>query len=252
LKRPTLGFALLLLCFSASAQTPEKKVRASYSFVTAEIIPGEAADRVVHKDRNGQPSAPRRLSQAQMDSLLKSGEMQRSADGTVAKISSKRTPVPDEEVKARLAKWDVYKRSWRGKPVPDVTFQDREGTLYRLSELQGKVVVLNFGYRGCGACQKDRGMMEEVAKRFQPNPEVPEVLFLMPILEAADQLPEDETTRLIVLPQSGKVARDVFQVKAWPTTFLIDKKGVIKSVVMGSHSNTVAQLSNAIQKLLLQ
>ncbi|WP_207434091.1 TlpA family protein disulfide reductase [Sabulibacter ruber] len=252
----TRGFisaVFLLLCFTAGAQDVNNKPatrRGGYSFSTAQIAPGEAADHVVLKKSTSPQPRGQKHTPAQIDSLIKAGAAERLPNGALLLKGQRAVPVPEEEVKAREEVWKRYKQSWVRKPVPDVTFQDSRGVLYRLPQLTGKVVILSFWYNSCVSCHKETGMLEEVARRFQPNPEVPEVLFLMPGVE---NLPvNDSTSRLIFLPKSGKQARDVFNVSYWPTTFLIDKKGTIRNVVLGSHSGTVEQLSNAIQRMLLE
>ncbi|WP_205500316.1 TlpA family protein disulfide reductase [Rufibacter psychrotolerans] len=252
-RKGVLGAALWLWCLSGSAQELSPKPAArkgSYSFVTAQVAAGAAADQVIVKQRPREDLLNKKTTPAQLDSLVKVGAAERLPNGALVMRKSARVPVPEEEVKAREEAWKRYRQSWVRKPVPDVSFLDRNGTVYRLPELAGKVVVLSFWYGNCHPCLKDRPMLEEVASRFRPNPEVPEVLFLMPAVD--DLPPHSAPSRLVFLPKSGKQARDVFHVSWWPTTFLIDKKGTIRTVVMGSHSGTVEQLSNAIQRMLLE
>ncbi|GGK76593.1 TlpA family protein disulfide reductase [Rufibacter glacialis] len=243
---------VLITGVSASAQQT-RVVKRSYQFVTAQIAPGAAADQVILKTPAQAPvSSPKRYTRAQVDSLVKIGTLQRTEDGGLVGKRTLGTPVPKEEVDARLAVWDTYKRTWLRQPVPDVSFQNAQGEIFRLPELKGKVVVLSFGFSRCSPCLADRTLLEEVARRFQPNPEVPEVLFLMPMVEKNPRMPADSTSRLVVLPNAGQQARDVFQVNYWPTTFVVDRKGIIRNVVLGSHSDSVDKLTEYIRSIVLK
>lgn len=53
-----------------------------------------------------------------------------------------------------------------GMEVPDVSFQTVDGRRIALSELRGKVVVLNFWFIGCPVCLAHKPKLNELKARF--------------------------------------------------------------------------------------
>ncbi|MDP2950243.1 MAG: TlpA disulfide reductase family protein [Chloroflexota bacterium] len=107
-----------------------------------------------------------------------------------------------------------------------------EGSL-RLSDLQGQAVVVNFWATWCRPCREE--IPQLVAAYHQYRGQGLEIL--------AVNLQEDKESVLkfaqefgmdfpIVMDRSGKVA-DKYRVVGIPSTFFIDRKGVIRSIYRG-------------------
>ena len=55
-------------------------------------------------------------------------------------------------------------------PAPEWQTVDLDGTAHSLKDYRGKVVLLDFWYRGCGACMRSMPSMNQLAEDFQDQP----------------------------------------------------------------------------------
>ncbi|UYQ95794.1 TlpA family protein disulfide reductase [Chitinophaga horti] len=123
--------------------------------------------------------------------------------------------------------------------------QDLNGKKVRLSDYQGKVVILDFWATWCGPCKASFPMMQTAVDRYQHDKDV---VFLFihtlensanPTKAAADYI-TDKKFRFNVLmdlksPETGKnAAARGFEVNAIPAKFVVDKKGIIRFKKVGN------------------
>ncbi len=54
-----------------------------------------------------------------------------------------------------------------GKPAPDLTFYDESGSQRRLSELRGKVVLINFWATWCAPCRKEMPLLSRMQREHE-------------------------------------------------------------------------------------
>ena len=136
-----------------------------------------------------------------------------------------------KETMASMQTWEQAPTSWEGVLAPDFTVTNLEGQVIRLSELKGKRVVLDFWATWCGPCVKE--IPEFI--RLQ-NETAREQLAIIGISQE-----DKETLKSFVKKKgvnysiiSAKHLPEPFSgIQSIPTTFFIDRKGVIQSVVVG-------------------
>jgi cytochrome c biogenesis protein CcmG/thiol:disulfide interchange protein DsbE len=119
----------------------------------------------------------------------------------------------------------------QGETAPDFVAVLDDGRYLRLSDLQGKPVVLNFWATWCGPCRLE---MPELVKAAGADPNL--VVLAADVQEARspveDFAAEFKMALPIVLDKDGKV-RNLYRVPGLPTTYFIDKAGKVASVVVG-------------------
>ena len=137
-----------------------------------------------------------------------------------------------------------------GERAPESSFVLLDGTTVTSKQLQGKVSLVNFWATSCTSCVaempelittyqkfKDRGY-ETVAVAMSYDPPSYVVNFAQ-----TRQLPFK-----VAIDNTGVVARNWGDVKLTPTTFLVNKRGVIVKRFVGTPD--FAELHQLIDKLL--
>lgn len=113
------------------------------------------------------------------------------------------------------------------KKAPDFTVTDGNGNEVKLSDFEGKPVVLNFWATWCYYCKQEMPDFDTAAKNH------PEVQFLMinatdGVEETVDKAKgyiEDEGFEFPVFFDTEMEAVHTYNVTGFPSTYLIDKNG---------------------------
>lgn len=119
--------------------------------------------------------------------------------------------------------------------APDFTLELRGGDAVTLSALRGAVVVLNLWASWCPPCRSEMPAMQTVYDAYRERGLV--VLAVNTLFqdgEAAANAFADELglTFPIAFDRTGEMS-DRYRLRAMPTTFFIDRRGVIRGVVLG-------------------
>lgn len=117
--------------------------------------------------------------------------------------------------------------------APDFTLEDTDGKTYRLSDLRGKVVLINFWATWCPPCREEMPSMQRAWEQLQ---EKDVVLLAVDVGEDADTVFQFTANYPVEFPllldHTGKVA-DAWPLKGLPTTFVIDPQGRIAYRAIG-------------------
>ena len=138
------------------------------------------------------------------------------------------------------------------QPAPDFTLQDLEGESYTLSELNGKVVLLDFWATWCKPCVVSIPHLNKLNLRFQEE----EFLLLginvdrfKSISSLKRFVKQYEINYPVLADKGGKVAAQ-YRAFALPTSFLINEEGRIAKRIFGSSPTLQKELEEEIEKLL--
>lgn len=143
-----------------------------------------------------------------------------------------------------------------GKPVPAWEARDFEGQTYSSESLKGKVVILDFWYRGCLWCLRAMPQVNELASDFKNQPVV--------ILGVnIDENPED--ARLVirrfklnypnldfnkVMKQSEKHHPLLTCTFGYPTLLVIDPQGKLVDIHAGYSATLREEVTASIKRAL--
>lgn len=132
-----------------------------------------------------------------------------------------------------------------GKTAPDFTLQTLDGETTSLKDYRGQRVIVNFWATWCPPC---RAEIPDFQKLYE-NEEV-EILAVNMTetedsVEYVQQFVSDFGMTFPVLMDEGSVVTDQFQIRAYPTSLMIDSKGVVQYSALGAmnYDQMVQQLS---------
>jgi cytochrome c biogenesis protein CcmG/thiol:disulfide interchange protein DsbE len=135
-----------------------------------------------------------------------------------------------------------------GKLAPDFYFENPEGESTSLSQLQGKPVLLNFWATWCGPCVHEMPFLEQINQDW---PEEELALLGVNIGESPSQAAEfmqGNGLSFTVLLDSQTAVAQKYNIKYIPTTFLIDREGIIKEIKIGSFQSK-AEIENMLSQI---
>lgn len=119
--------------------------------------------------------------------------------------------------------------------APDFTLDTLDGTKVTLSDLRGKIVVINLWATWCPPCRAEMPALENAYQQYKDSGVV--VLGL----NVTNQDSESEVPRFvdefgltfpILLDRDGSVSA-LYQLRGLPTTYFVNRAGIIRTVVVG-------------------
>ena len=143
-----------------------------------------------------------------------------------------------------------------GNKIPDFSlplFSDYEysgKSNIKLSDLKGKVVVLNFWASWCKPCEQEAAELQQAWKSYEPTGKV---VFL-----GADYVDTEPEARIYMQkygitfpngPDMGTRVSQLFRITGVPETYIIDKNGVLRFAQIGPFSSA-QQIQSIIDPLL--
>ena len=138
-----------------------------------------------------------------------------------------------------------------GDEAPDFTVTMVDGSQVTLSELRGKVVLLNFWATWCPPCQEElKRVQKEIVDRFKGK----DFVFLaISREETKEQVKKFRERNGYTFPMGLDPERRIyskFATATIPRNFIIDKKGKIVEIEIGYTKESFAKMIEKLEKLL--
>jgi len=134
------------------------------------------------------------------------------------------------------------------KTAPAWEVEDFSGTKHSLDEYQGKVILLDFWYRGCPWCIRSMPLIDKVAEHFK-NEQVA-VLGVNTDKERADAIFVIEKMNPSYTNLAGRDLVKKYGVTNYPTFILIDRGGLVSKILIGYEPELDKKLVEEITGLL--
>lgn len=125
-----------------------------------------------------------------------------------------------------------------GKRVPNFALNDVAGRTFSMKELKGKVIVLDFWAVWCGPCQNSMPFFQEIQNEYgKYGLEVIGVHVddRMPMIDTIRKFLDERGIRYRNLVSTREVD-DKFMIYAMPTTYLVNREGVVAKRHVGYNS----------------
>lgn len=136
----------------------------------------------------------------------------------------------------------------KGEKALDFIATDLDGNTFKLSDLKGQVVVLNFWFTKCGPCVQEMPELNKLTENFKDK----KVKFLAITFNQKDiieQFLEEKDFKFTIVPNANDVV-SLYGVNSFPTSIVIDKEGKISAKEVGYRTNIESVLTKAINAAL--
>lgn len=135
-----------------------------------------------------------------------------------------------------------------GHDAADWETKDLEGKTHSLAGYRGKVVILDFWYRGCGWCVRAMPQMKQLAEDFRGEP----------VAVLGMNTDKDEQDARFVVDAMGlnyptlkaEGLPEKYKVRGFPTLIIIDRDGKVADVHVGYSPTLREEVSEIVKGLL--
>lgn len=126
-----------------------------------------------------------------------------------------------------------------GHPAPDFTLSTLDGQMVTLSDLRGKPVILNFWATWCGPCRAEMPELQRVHERLESAGLTVLGVNQAESMEAIARYQQDLGVDFPTAMDSRLGVSRQYLVNSLPTTFFIDREGVIRNLFIGPMTDAV-------------
>lgn len=119
--------------------------------------------------------------------------------------------------------------------APDFELQTLDGKTVKLSDLRGQAVLVNLWATWCPPCRAEMQTLETVYQDYKEQGFTVLAVNMTSQDDAQAIRPFVDERRLtypILLDETGEVGR-AYEMKSLPSSFFIDRQGIIREVVIG-------------------
>ena len=126
--------------------------------------------------------------------------------------------------------------------APDFALKNLQGEEVRLSDFQGRPVLINFWATWCPPCRTEMPVIETAWQKYQDEGFV---VLAVDVQESAGQVQHfvDSLglTFPILLDSTAKVASEFYRIRAFPTSFFVGRDGRLVATHRGTMTEQVLQ-----------
>jgi peroxiredoxin len=120
-----------------------------------------------------------------------------------------------------------------GSTAPDFVLDTLDGETVTLSDLRGQVVIINLWATWCVPCREEMPALESAWVDYQERGLVVLAVNQGESAERVRSFVDEQGWTLPVLLDPDEILRSLYQPRGYPTTYFIDRNGVIREIVFG-------------------
>lgn len=152
----------------------------------------------------------------------------------------------------RTGKAEAASHPLARKPAPDVEVKLASGGPFHPRDAAGKVLVLDFWATWCAPCKASFPKVDAI---YQKHAAKGLMVVAINEDEEPDKVPpflaEVKPSFTIAYDNKGKAA-EAFGVETMPSSFIIDRRGVVRYAHSGYHPDDAATIESEIEELLAE
>ncbi len=137
-----------------------------------------------------------------------------------------------------------------GKKAVEFTLPDVSGGEVALQSFRGKVVVLNFWATWCGPCREELPELDRVQEKFRKRGLAVVAVTVDNELENIRSFLKKYDLELQALWDRRKKVAEAYKVEKMPSSYLIDRNGVIRFVHLGYSAEELKRIEAEIDEML--
>jgi peroxiredoxin len=135
-------------------------------------------------------------------------------------------------------------------PAPDFTLKSLDGPNLRLQEQRGKVVLLNFWATWCSPCREEMPQLNKLYEKYRSSGFTLLGVNVDEDSRNAAGIAGQMGVKFPVLFDSDKRVSKLYELKAMPSTVMIDRDGRVRFLNRGYKSGTELEYDQQIRALL--
>jgi peroxiredoxin len=140
----------------------------------------------------------------------------------------------------------------QGDVAPDFTCNDQAGREQRLSDLRGKVVLINFWATWCSPCREELPSLQALQRKFAQNQLVILALSVDDSWETVNTFMRQHPFTIPIYSDFDKKISTRYGTFMYPETYLVDKGGKVAYKVVGAIDWTSSELLKFLNVLILE
>lgn len=137
-----------------------------------------------------------------------------------------------------------------GSKAPPIALKDFSGKSFAWGALSGKVVLVDFWASWCAPCKQELPVLEGLYKKYKSRG-----FEVVGVNQDEDRGNADKFLRrsplsFLVLHDAGRTVAAAYAPQKMPSSYLIDRKGLVRYVHAGFKASDAAALEKEISALL--
>lgn len=135
-----------------------------------------------------------------------------------------------------------------GHPAPDFTLTALDGSTVTLSRLRGKVILLNVWATWCPPCRAEMPTIQAVYDQYRDQGFIVLTINQAEDVRTVAAFLQQNKLSLPTLMDVDNSVGQLYQTTLLPTSFFVDKQGIIRTVYRGPMARSV--IAGTVEQLL--
>lgn len=138
-----------------------------------------------------------------------------------------------------------------GEPAPNFQLRDLQGRLVALSDLRGKVVMVNFWATWCGPCRVEMPAMEQLYRTFSRKDfEILAVSTDAEGVSVTKPFQQENRFTFPILHDADYRVGLTYGARSLPMTFMVDRQGIVRHHIFGARDWGAPEAQQLVQMLM--